>query len=143
MDPLMTVDVETAALFAAMDALGDAADAYVKPESKVTADNIVREARGRVARRTGVTATMIHAEETHDKKGYVVLAWDVNVERGLHDSGNNDQVNFGVPRWLEFGTQFMTAHPYLFASGRLEEGGHLRRVAGALQDAIDSKGLGD
>ena len=72
MAPLLTIDVDTAALFAALDTLGDAAQPYVKAAAKVSADNIDREQTARVARRTGQTADRIVVEETRDGLGWVV-----------------------------------------------------------------------
>lgn len=123
-----TVTVDTTALFAALDAIPAAVHAHLKAAAKVTATNIAREAKARIRRRTGKTGDAITVEETHNGDGYVIF------------TGNGRQ---HIAHFLEFGTKFMTAKPFLFASARLEEGAHDRRCREAIQDAIDAKGLGD
>jgi len=135
-----TIDVDTADLLAALDAMPDAVLRHLKPAAKITADNICREAKARLQRQlgpnaTGATVRGIHVEETRDdeRAGYVVLGYDAVTP---HPHGP-------VDHWLEFGTRFMTARPFLFASARLEESAHDRRSHEAIQDAIDEQGLGD
>lgn len=133
---------ETAALIAALDRLPDVMqERHTKPAAKVTADNIAREARARVRRRTGRTAAGITVEESHDGQGYVVLPFNEQFELAIISAGNDQQPE-NLPIWLEFGTRFMTARPYFFASARLEEGAHDRRMRQAIQNAIDDVGLG-
>jgi hypothetical protein len=131
----MTITVDNAALLKAMADLGPAMERFTMAAAKETADNIVREAQGRVARATGETARGIHAEVTHDGKGYVVL------------DTNRRMPN--LPLWLEFGTQqgkpgshSSLARPFFFSSAYLEAGAHDRRMREAVQNAIDSVGLG-
>lgn len=123
-----TVTVDTTALFAALDAIPAAVHAHLKAAAKVTATNIAREAKARIRRRTGKTGDAITVEETHNGDGYVIF------------TGNGRQ---HIAHFLEFGTKFMTAKPFLFASARLEEGAHDRRSREAVQAAIDAKGLGE
>ena len=127
-EPLMTVDVDTRALFAAMDAVPAAVLAHLKANAKITADNIKREQQARIKRRTGATGEAITVEQTHDGTGYVVFP---------------GQQRTHVAHFLEFGTKFMSAGAFFFAAARLEEGAHDRRAREAVQAAIDSKGLGD
>jgi hypothetical protein len=147
MAKLLTIDVDASAVLEAMRRLGDRADVPVKAASKVTAENIAREAKGRIARRTGETASHIVVEESHDGKGYV--AWvEPDVKISLHTSRSGrthtQSVTYSsVGRFLEFGTKHMTKREFLFPSARLEERPHLDRLAEALQDAIDDAGLGD
>lgn len=124
----LTLDVDDTALLAALDTMPDACAAHLKPESKVTADNIAAEAAQRIQRRTGATGDQIVVEETHNGDGYVVLV-----------RGNRQH----IARFLEWGTVHQRAYPFLFASARLEEGPNLQRARLAIQDAIDEKGLGD
>jgi hypothetical protein len=124
----MTIDVDTTALVAALEAIPDAVHAYLKAAAKVTAENIATEARARIRRRTGATGNAIVVEETHSGDGYVVYVGD-----GRQHIGS----------YLEFGTRFMTGTPWLFPSARLEEGAHDRRSRDAVQAAIDEKGLGE
>lgn len=131
MSDQLTITVDTSALLAAIDAIPEAVHRHLKLAAKVTADHIAAEARGRVRRRTGKTAQSIHVEETHSGDGYVVMAYDPAAGRAP------------VDMFLEFGTKFMTAKPFLFASARLEEGAHDRRSREAIQAAIDEEWLGD
>lgn len=124
----MIIDVDSRALFAAMDAVVADVEVRLKTNSKVTADRIASEAASRVKRRTGQTGDAITVAETHNGDGYVVYV-------------GGDRHHVGI--MLEFGTKFMTAKPFLFASARLEEASHDRRARQAVQDAIDEKGLGD
>ena len=120
----LTIDVDATALLRMLDQLGRSAAAqHLKAAAKVTAERIATEAAARVARRTGKTAAGIKVEETRTGNGYVVFVRRPEMP--------------GLPAWLEFGTKYMTARPFLFASARLEEGPHERRVAQALQEAID------
>jgi hypothetical protein len=128
MSDRMTITVDTRALIAALDTFADVLGVRLKADAKITADNIDREATGRVRRRTGATAEAIIVEETHSGDGYVVYV-----------EGERHHVGF----FNEFGTKFMTAKPFLFASARLEEGAHDRRVRQTIQDVIHEKGLGD
>lgn len=121
-----TVEVDTAALFEAMDALMVSAEQHILDAARVTAEAIAREARARVARRTGETARGITVEPARVGIGWIVFA--------------DRQDEPGLPGWLEFGTDKMTARPFLFSSARLEEGAHMRRMVDALQQAIDDGG---
>jgi HK97 gp10 family phage protein len=127
----LTIDVDDAALLAALDAIPDAVRAHAKPAARVTADHIAAEAGRRIARRTGQTAGEITVEETHAGDGYVVFV-------GAGGAGRSH-----VGRYLEFGTVHMRARPFLFPSAQLEAGAHDRRMRDAVQDAIDEHGLGE
>ena len=123
----LTIDVDASALFKMLDQLGESADAYIKEVAKVTAERIAQEARGRVARRTGKTQSAISVtEEEHGARVFV---------------GRVAGRNPNVPLYLEFGTKFMSARPFLFVSAMLEEGPHMKRVERALQKAIDEASL--
>ena len=128
MAPLLTISVDSSALLAALDKFGAAAETLVKAQAKVTAENIRREARGRVRRATGATAAGITVEETHNGDGYVVFVYQPD--------------NPGLAGWIEHGTKFMPSRGFLFVSARLEEGPHLRRTLAAVHEAIDASGLG-
>lgn len=134
MADMFRVETDATSLIAALTQLGDRAIPFVKAAAKETADAVVREAKGRIARAAGGptrshhTAEGITAVETNNGEGYLVVV----------DSPDM----WGLPGWLEFGTKYMVARPFLFPSARLEEGAHRRRVADALQSAIDAEGLG-
>ena len=125
----LTLSVETTALASALVQLAGSMGIDTKAASEVTAQAIVREAKGRVARRTGLTAEGIHYQESQDHLGYVVLA--VRAER----FGN-------IPYWLEHGTKHTRKQPFLDVSAQLEQPGHYRRVEAAVNAAIDAKGFG-
>lgn len=133
MAPLLKTEVDASSLLAALKQLGDRAEKHVKAAAKVTADRVATEARSRAARRTGETAASVTVEESRDGKGWVVLPWDFTKPSRMPN----------LPIWLEFGTKHMTPRPYFFSSARLEEAAHERRIAEAVQAAIDEVGLGD
>jgi hypothetical protein len=126
---LLTIEVDTAALMAALDRIPALVEKHVLIAAEQTAQNVAREARARVARATGKTAAGIGIEVAKRGPGYVVF------------SDRPDQP--GLPGWLEFGTKKMAAQPFFFASARLEEGPHDRRMREAIADAIGEGGLGD
>lgn len=121
-------DVDTAALTAGLAQLAADIAERTKRASDESADAIVREAQARVARRTGETAAGIHREDSRDGTGSVVLATRATTPQ--------------LPYWLEYGTRYMTARPFLFASAALEEGPHEQRIADAISDAIAANGFG-
>jgi len=120
--------VDATALHAGLDALRRDLAARTKAASEITAAAIVREAQGRVARRTGALASGIHYEESRDGTGYVVLAVRAN------------RANVGF--WLEFGTRYMTKRPFLYASAAVEAPGHERRTQDAVAESIAITGFG-
>ena len=122
----ITIDIDARELLRALDQLGAEAERHVLDAARVTGKRIAAEAKARVARATGETLRAITVEE---KDGAV----QVFVGRTSHPAA--------LPAWLEFGTQKMGARPFLFASARLEEGSHLRRVREALQGAIRELGF--
>jgi hypothetical protein len=126
-----TIDVDDLALLEALTTMPDAVMVFLKPAARITADNIAREAKSRVARRTGKTADAITVEEARSGDGYVVFVANAAADWPNLDIG------------LEFGTKFMSKRPFLFVSAQLEEGAHDRRSRDAIKAAIDSKGLGD
>jgi len=146
-----TIEIDTRELLAALDAIPAAVLAHLRVASKITADNIAREAKSRVARRTGETAEGIHVEESYDGSGYVVLMGDAvgsaetarRKALGLSTAKSKLYQGKHTGIWLEFGTKFMTKREFFFPSARLEEAAHDRRSRQAIQDAIDSKGLGE
>lgn len=125
---MITLTVETAALDAGLTDLAATMATDTKAASEVTAAAIVREARGRVARRTGRTAAGIGYMESRDGTGYIVHA--VHPDRPR------------LPLYLEFGTRYMTARPFLYVSAAIEQPGHERRMADAVTTAIDVSGFG-
>lgn len=125
---ILEMRLETAAFAAGLSQLNADLAAKTKAASEVTAGAIVREARGRVARRTGALAEGIHYEESADGIGWVVLA--VRADR--------PQVGF----WVEFGTRYMTARPFMYVSAALEQPGHDRRIGAIVLEAIQANGFG-
>jgi hypothetical protein len=125
---MLTVELDTTAFDAGLVQWTAEMAARTKAASEVSAAAVVREAQGRVARRTGALASGIHYEESRDGRGYVVLALRA------------DRPNVGF--YLEFGTRYMTKRPFLYASAAVEQPGHERRIADAVQTAIDITGFG-
>lgn len=130
----LTIEVDTAALFQAIDRLGDEATRVLDLVAKETATAIQRDARDRLRRQThgtGATADAITViPSSAPGGGYVVVSGDMGSRAA------------NLPIWLEFGTKHMTPRPYLLAAARLEEGSYLRRVEVGMQEAIDRVGLG-
>lgn len=124
----LSVVVDNSQLLAALTQIPEGVHAHLKAAAKVTADAIAAEARARIRRRTGKTGDAITVEETRSGDGYVIF-----VGAGRQHIGS----------FLEFGTKFMPAKPWLFASARLEEAAHNRRASDAVQAAITEQGLGD
>lgn len=129
----LTVDVDAREVLQALDRLSVAAERALKRAARETADAIAREARARARRATGRLAEAITVEE-------IASGYRVFVSPMQDPAGGTRADNFGL--WHEHGTKFMTAQPFLFSSARLEEGTHLRRVAEALQDAIEEASRG-
>src|SRR4029450_13785785 len=73
-DPMLTFELDTTAFHAGLVDLHAEMALRTKASSEVTAGAIVREAQGRVKRRTGAMAEGIHYEESRDATGWVVLA---------------------------------------------------------------------
>ena len=125
---MLTIELDTTAFEAGLVQLQTEMALETKAASEVTAAAIVREAQGRVARRTGKLAAGIHYEPSRDGTGWVVLAVRA------------DRPNVGF--WLEFGTRYMTARPFLYASAAVESPGHERRIGDAVETSIQHTGFG-
>jgi hypothetical protein len=141
MAPLLTVEADARELLKMFDVYPDRAEMSIKVVAGETAGLIRNEARARVARRTGETASHIVAEESYDKKGWVVWV-EPDVLISLHTSRTGRQHTQRVTYnalggWLEFGTKYMTSRPFLFDSARLYEGDHDRRLRESLQEEAD------
>lgn len=135
----IAVDADMTDLIAALESLGPFAQPFLNAASKQSADSITHEARERLHRKlgpdaTGQTEASIVNRPAFDGNGFVVVA-----EREPMPN---------LPLWLEKGTKkgrsthANIARPFFYVSAQLEEGPHWRRVADALQQAIDAKGLG-
>lgn len=143
----VSIDVDASGVLSAFGRAEQLIERYIKDAARVTAHRIEAEAKRRVARHTGETASHIVAEESYDKKGWIVWV-QPDVRIAQHTSrrtgrSHTQRVTYNaVGGWLEHGTQHMTARPFLFVSARLEHEAHRRRVAAAIQDALDEAGLG-
>lgn len=157
----ITADMDDSALRAALAALGPSAQELVNAASHVTATAIEREATMRLRRQlgphaTGATEAGITSRPADNGNGYVVLSARAHDAFSLHRSSRNGRTwtqkvtVSNVPRWIDKGTKrgkprshTEPARPFFFISAQLEEGAHARRIAEALQDAINAQGLGD
>lgn len=136
-----SVDVDDAAVVAALNTLGDSAQPYINDASRESAESMEHEAESRLHRQlgpnaTGQTEAGIEARPANDGNGYVVVS-------------SNDRMP-NLPLWKEKGTKkgkprshSEAATPYFYVSAELERGAHFRRISNALQEAIDDKGLGE
>lgn len=122
------IEIDHADLFAALDAIPDAIAGGLKAEARLTAEHMQTEQRARIKRRTGQTAAAITVEETRRGDGYIVYV-----------AGARHPVGF----FLQYGTRFMRGDDFFFAAARIEEAAHDRRSRQAIQDAIETHGLGE
>lgn len=107
---------------------------FIKVASRVSADNIAREAKARLSRQlsgtsTGQTVEGIRVRADRSGWGWVVL------------SGNAREPM--LPHWLERGTRKMRARPFFDSSARLEETAHRGRIDAAIHAGLSEYGLGD
>lgn len=137
----LEIDLDLTPLQQAISAMPEALRERVMDASKTTAENIVREAKGRLQRQLGPDATSatvagITSQPAFDGNGYVVLA---------------DRDSFpNLPLWIEKGTKpgkrrnfaRTRPRPFYYASIELEAGSHERRVIQAMQEAAQVVGLG-
>ena len=115
---------------------GDRLLRYTVPASRVTADKLVVEMQRRVARgATNETAEGIQSEPLRNGDGYYVTA------------SNRRMPN--LPLWIEAGTKKgkprshdQAARPFFWASVRVEESAHERRISEAIDKCLRSEGLG-
>ena len=151
----LTATLDTAGLFAALDHFGDKLTPALRDVAHTTAQRIAQDARARIHRRTGATAESVIVREDHEHVGYVVTTEDVrtleqvnakrlaNAQMGRR--GRKVALRENVPHvghYLEYGTVHMAARPFFWASARLQAGPYDRAVRVAVQDAIDTEGLG-
>lgn len=147
----ITLTLDSSGCVAALEGFAVHAVQYTKPASKITADNIQREARSRVARATGQTAEHILVSEIEG--GYLVHTSDVRLDRTpipgktKQRSALHKMKHVGL--WLEKGirqgkpgSHTAAPRPFFFVSAQLEMGAHERRIDEALQQAAAAEGLG-
>jgi HK97 gp10 family phage protein len=120
--------LDTAAALAAVDQVPDSVHRGTDAVTAQTATSVATEARARVARRTGATAASIRVRPTKDGYGYVVIA--------------GPPANPMRARYLEFGTRYMYARPFLLVSASLEAPTYRDKVGAAVQAGVDAEGLG-
>ncbi len=107
---------------------------FIKSASRVSADNIARDAAARLQRQLSGTSsgrTVAGIVVKSDRTGW---GWIV-------DAGNVAQPM--LDRWLEYGTKHMHAREFFYSSAQVEAGPHFGRIEAAVQAAISQYGLGD
>ena len=124
----LTITVDASRVLAALDRLGPVAEFFVRQTAKETADRIVAKAKARVAWLTGDTSRALGVDLLRRGIGYAVVQAPVSVKKRK------------VPRFLEHGTRYMVAQPYFDVSAADERADHERRLAEALERALDSLG---
>lgn len=141
MDRGFSVDVDYAAVIAALDAYGDRAQSYINDASRESAQSMEREAESRLQRQlgpnaTGETLAGIESMPARDGNGYVVVS-------------GNDRMPM-LPDWIDDGTKkgkpgshTEPARPFFQVSAELEKGSHRRRISDGLQECAEDMGLGD
>jgi hypothetical protein len=159
------ITVDDSALLAALNRLGPAVERYTMPAALETAKAVQREAKARVARRTGATSEGILVRKDYAGKGYVVTTQDVvlggqrtaaqGMGMGMRPgaaakwAGRRYTQDSHVGLWLEIGTaqgrsrsHTAAPRPWLGPSADVEQGPHGRRMRAAIQQAIDAAGFG-
>lgn len=147
----VTFTVDASSLLSALRDFPDVLQPRLKATAKVTAEAVRSQARSRIRRATGRTAERMRVDETYKGDGYVVVMGDaVEPEvtkrreqlgmRRTAKSGSYKEAHVGV--YLEFGTRFQSARPFLFVSADVERGAHDRRVRQTIVDTLQEKGLG-
>lgn len=146
----ITADTDSATLLATLDDLGPSAQPFINAAAQVTAVEILAEMRTRLARQLigaskptpsrpdlgqGLTLAGLTSRVAADGNGVVIVD-----ERDPYPM---------LPYWIERGTKRHDPHshtaaarPFFDISAQLSQGSHERRIAEALQAAIDAKGLG-
>jgi hypothetical protein len=137
MPDAMSITDDAGQLLSAIARVGAKAAEYLDAASLETAQRVADEMRRRIARSEGPwkspdspTWQKIHHEKARSGGGYVVMAF----EPGGRLTGP-------VDLWLERGTRFMPAQPFLWASAQVEEGAHRRRMEEAVMRAVDEVGV--
>lgn len=147
-EPMFAIDVDVAPVVAAVRHYGDVLQRHINDASRVTATQVVREARARLGRQIAPRSTQrnprhqssvdsILAEPAYDGDGWIV-AYE-----------NPEMPNLGL--WLEKGTKAGKRHnyartqarPFFYSSIELEVGAHERRIEDAVRSAANELGLGD
>ncbi len=135
METNFSIDVDMTRVREALE--GESLKAVIKSfitvASRVSADNIAREAKDRLQRQlsghsTGETAKGIVVKSDRTGWGWIVDAGNVHTPM--------------LDRWLESGTVTMRPRPFFYSSAKLEESAHLGRVQAAVQAALSEYGLG-
>lgn len=142
-----TATLDTRGLLDAFDKLGAQLLPALKAVAFETATAVQREARARVARRTGQTADDIVLYEDYTGHGYIVQTTDVRAYGSKATPGSKRKLSahLNVPHvglYLEGGTVHMSARPFFWPSVALQQGAFDRNVRQAVQDTIDEVGLG-
>lgn len=133
-----TCEIDSTRALHMLEQLGADAEVVALEAARETGVAIDAEATSRVRRREGVTAQNIVSNEhlpqylggTPSTNPTAVFVYVEAIRRPDN-----------IAIWLNFGTKHMVGDDFLFASVRLEEGNHLRRLTDKLQERCD--GLGD
>ena len=141
-----TITVDTTALLAVLDRLGDEMKRRIRPIAEETANRIAKEASARARRAATPTRGGRHMADQ-------IVVQESRKTTELASGGESSGVGYvvfvrypempGLAGWMEHGTVKMGAHPFLFPAARLEEGNFLRRVTEEAQDILNEKGLGE
>lgn len=128
MNEMFSASVDATAVIALLNRMGPSADFVCMEVGRDTAKRIVAEAQRRVRRASGVTASEIHFELTHDRKGYVVLAY----KEGVGDAP--------IDIYLEHGTRVQAPIPFFFQAAELEQRPHMDRLIDRMTEWLEEVG---
>lgn len=135
MSDRLQIEIDVTTLLAALERFPSILAPRLKAGGKVTAEAIKVESMRRIARRQGGPTRNRHTaeghtvEETRNGDGWVVYVASPDAP--------------GVPRFLEFGTEKMTAREFLFPAAAMHEGFHDRLMREIVVETIAAEGLGD
>jgi len=151
----LSITCDARELLTQMDKIIPGIEDVCKDVALEVAKRLVFGARSRVRRATGETADGIHYEESHDRKGYVVLSSFKGATISFHrhikgywrskgpGAGHTQRVSpwNPVPYFLEYGTKYMTERPFFFSEVAIQEAGFQRRLSEAIQAKLDELGF--
>ena len=148
-DRLMTIEVDPAAVVAALERLGPAAKGHCLAAAFITASAVKASAQATIPKDRPFTYANIAIETRRVGDGYVVMMNDkvkdpVPARRRPVGPETRRKAAPGqvkhVGVWLEFGTPSMRPRPFLFPAAGGQERPYLQRLAEALDQALSEVG---
>lgn len=150
-DVLMTVEYDTSRVLTAFGKLGASAKPLVESAAYQTALAVKAAAQARFPKRPSGISDFNYQNVVIQRRnigGYVVMTGDVVGRKekarrqslGMKNARSQYHAVKHVGLWLEFGTRRSGRREWLFPSAAAEETAHLRRIADALDRAVQEAG---